>query len=250
MALSREALWFLKQGTLRGQLRRLSGMQRQPRTAVGAFAIWAGDDCPWTREIPESTAKRWARMYTVQGTSSDGAVFRPTPAFLDSASGSGGSGGGGGGGGGGGYTFVLPGEALPLLLDGFLARVARQAEFDWAGDGAGRRAAMDAGGGFWDEFWQEKLGQAWVTGLRDRLMCAVQTRADAVRRASEIKRRKSTMVEFSTTTNTRARVSQSPFTVVCMVLRWRLGSRPNTPTPHPRAMPQATYETPHCPPPE
>jgi hypothetical protein len=86
----------------------------------------------------------------------------------------------------GGIPYILPDTALPLLLDGFLAWADKPPKLDWAGDGAGERAADDAGGEFWNEFWRRKLDQKWAPGVRDRLMRAVRTRADALRRVREL----------------------------------------------------------------
>jgi hypothetical protein len=57
---------------------------------------------------------------------------------------------------------------------------------DWAGDGADERAADDAGGEFWNEFWRRTLDQKWAPRVRDRLMRAVQAHADALRRVREL----------------------------------------------------------------
>ena len=118
MVLSKKALFFLQQGSsVNKQVKELCKMQKKGRTKPDAFDIWA-DGRAWSEKIEERTARRYANMYTVTGTSSEDAVYHPTPTFLSD----GGDDGGGGDGDGSGAssmtdTFVFPGEALQLQLD-------------------------------------------------------------------------------------------------------------------------------------
>ena len=171
-------------------------MQKKGRTKPDAFDIWA-DGRAWSEKIEERTARRYANMYTVTGTSSEDAVYHPTPTFLSD----GGDDGGGGDGDGSGAssmtdTFVFPGEALQLQLDAaaqdlafgsgggddtvtFLADVrgcvgedafGRLSSMLAAGHGAAAAAAASAraparvefNAEVWlDTFWSGKIGRKW-----------------------------------------------------------------------------------------